>query len=1334
MEITINDMARPRSYSSGTRAALALLSNGSCYYPGCSKPTIEFLDGEPFVACQIAHIRDARPGNRFDPEMSDDDRRSFQNLILLCKPHHTLVDKSHPERFSTADLGRWKFAKEERFLIGTRGVSISDEELIGGLQAAALRNQALQRIGGATIDPTPLYDELGLSEFVGRVWLVEAFDAFISSNHSGYFVLEAGAGLGKSTFLAWLSKTRGYLAHFTRLVDRPSDPQLFVANLAGQVTSRFDLDPKLLSDAIERSSREISALPQLLELACKARDEQFPDEPIVVLVDGLDEVQAPAGRNPLNLPEHLPDGVFFLVAQRPSAQAIRTDSEKFTSVIEPNGDLNKADMRAYLDLISKDPAISQELRLRSYTAPNFIEALFLKCEGVWIYLRYIIREIREGRRSPLDLGQLPQGIAAYYTQYWSGWRDEHEDDWYENHLPLLAVLAAHKEPISPNQARTLARLKTGIGPIRRLLSESWGAYLTSNRADDTFALYHQSMREFFSQETGGSAFERELSHEIRSAYIEANVRIGNYYLDKWNRKGGLVHLAAVGEFSSEDQYGIRNLIEHLVIGGQAESVAEVLMATQDTGIVAGSIWHEVHRSCDGEFGYLVDIESAYSYFERPEVAENIGIDRSFGVLIYLAISAGCVHSLVRDLPGELAAAHLVTHNWSPRKALGMAVSAEQISGIDTVMSLVPFLPKEERKVALRRCLDVSRGDATPPTRWHYPPDHLRVILSDEEEREALDYCVKSLVANENIDYRFLGTLLGRIAELGLSEDQFLPGQLFSRAKSARTYRADPRTLDFGATREAALVDFMVGLIRSIPDPYLNAVAAKNLSLRSKAQALRIQVALAAREGRRLPGEADGLGRDKLRHWALASDVLLAQPRAKSDTDTDGTPESIIARRWLLARLPNEVMPLYSLAALVGVIDEGKILAELRFSSVSDEDNPNVDGLLILCERMPPDSARAAVQTAQEALEEESLLGRLPFMFVYDRISTLARLAMAASSTTRSAVAETCLDLLDPDRGTRKPVLVIAEALINASGVASTGFEYLIPFLEPKDVDLLISESKQLEILSPRFVSYAGRYCSTLGQRALLKLIQETKTDFQKLQLIKAIVPVLDKSILGEAHIVASGMGWVDQPIAIALLTQRLPHMAANGLTEEILELIEDDAIYQRLYCLPLLLPHVSTVMRKLIFSQLFRLISDSKGALVDYSGIAAASSRLSVDEAHRLFGLISTRREGIGLLETIVGLGDRAGIEMGEIIEKAWSVAQLDAVDEVPDLEPLARILDKPSLVALVKRELRIHEAQGLAGVLGILSELAPAFSRNFSASFVDGLVESVRLLPNLDW
>jgi hypothetical protein len=85
-----------RNYTAGTRAALQTLSRGSCYYPECGEPVVRLIEGDYYVNYEIAHIRGAQEhGARHDPYMSEADRKAFVNLILLCKPHHTRIDRTH---------------------------------------------------------------------------------------------------------------------------------------------------------------------------------------------------------------------------------------------------------------------------------------------------------------------------------------------------------------------------------------------------------------------------------------------------------------------------------------------------------------------------------------------------------------------------------------------------------------------------------------------------------------------------------------------------------------------------------------------------------------------------------------------------------------------------------------------------------------------------------------------------------------------------------------------------------------------------------------------------------------------------------------------------------------------------------------------------------------------------------------------------------------------------------------------------------------------------------------------------------------------------------------
>jgi len=154
-----------RRYNQGTRAALAALSRGTCYFPECERQIIVFDDlGEPYIDYQIAHIYDANVGNRYREDMTDMERRDFSNLILLCKPHHERVDKRHPDNYPPETLLAWKAEHEA-----------------GGI---------------AALSATGTIDENGLAEQLQEVAAIELNDAVINLGGTGGSALGAGGGGG----------------------------------------------------------------------------------------------------------------------------------------------------------------------------------------------------------------------------------------------------------------------------------------------------------------------------------------------------------------------------------------------------------------------------------------------------------------------------------------------------------------------------------------------------------------------------------------------------------------------------------------------------------------------------------------------------------------------------------------------------------------------------------------------------------------------------------------------------------------------------------------------------------------------------------------------------------------------------------------------------------------------------------------------------------------------------------------------------------------------------------------------------------------------------------
>ncbi len=69
---------------------LFLKSGNLCAFPGCNRPV---MNSEGIFIGQICHIEAAEEGGeRFNEQQTNEQRRSFGNLMLLCYEHHTITN------------------------------------------------------------------------------------------------------------------------------------------------------------------------------------------------------------------------------------------------------------------------------------------------------------------------------------------------------------------------------------------------------------------------------------------------------------------------------------------------------------------------------------------------------------------------------------------------------------------------------------------------------------------------------------------------------------------------------------------------------------------------------------------------------------------------------------------------------------------------------------------------------------------------------------------------------------------------------------------------------------------------------------------------------------------------------------------------------------------------------------------------------------------------------------------------------------------------------------------------------------------------------------------
>lgn len=89
---------------------LFALSGNQCAFPKCTQALVD----EDTVFGEIAHIVAAEDkGPRADDSISQEEKRSFDNLILLCSNHHKTIDRN-PDDFSVPMLKDMKSSHERK--------------------------------------------------------------------------------------------------------------------------------------------------------------------------------------------------------------------------------------------------------------------------------------------------------------------------------------------------------------------------------------------------------------------------------------------------------------------------------------------------------------------------------------------------------------------------------------------------------------------------------------------------------------------------------------------------------------------------------------------------------------------------------------------------------------------------------------------------------------------------------------------------------------------------------------------------------------------------------------------------------------------------------------------------------------------------------------------------------------------------------------------------------------------------------------------------------------------------------------------------------------------
>ncbi len=344
-----------------------------------------------------------------------------------------------------------------------------------------------------------------LSKFVGRQFVYDKIDEFITKKSCGYFFIIGKPGVGKTSLSIKLALDHKYFIHIINAdKDGSNSVENFLQNICAQLIVQRKLEFEKLPKNIVKNGKILKRILNTVSINLKK------EEKIIIVVDGIDELNNLTIYRKINilfLPQFLPPNIYFILTMRDIEDQIRIPDENNKEIfrLEQNSSENIADVNKYITKEVKHKSIQKYLKKYDLVESDFIKALEEKSEGNFMYLKHVLPEIANGNYKDTKLNQIPKGLYGYYRDHWERMKGEDEKAWFKYKLPIIKVLALVDNAYPTEIIAILSGIKDE-GRIGSVLRE-WKQflYIKEERDEDgnlhkCYKFYHKSFNDFLKEQ------------------------------------------------------------------------------------------------------------------------------------------------------------------------------------------------------------------------------------------------------------------------------------------------------------------------------------------------------------------------------------------------------------------------------------------------------------------------------------------------------------------------------------------------------------------------------------------------------------------------------------------------------------------------------------------------------------------------------------------------------------------------------------------------------------------------------------------------------------------
>jgi nucleoside-triphosphatase THEP1 len=297
--------------------------------------------------------------------------------------------------------------------------------------------------------------------FVGREEHISQVKETINKTSKGVLWISGKPGVGKSALMAklvndYIDKTQDYIVipYFFRIGQAGCSTMDFLAFALERLHEVLEQKIELKNKLPELQQQFVIVLKEVLR---RTREKKEKEKKVLFLVDGLDEIyrQEREFLNVLFMTMAVKERIVWVCAGRSEGDLEEALKSRGAEWVFPDGlpGLDEQAIRVMLNLHLGPGPLMYKLFERDEGERNrFVEAVTRKSEGLPLYVRMVIEDLKAGRLTVWDEEKLPEGLKGYYEKVLERLQ---VSDIGTVLTSLFCILAWAKEPITEGMIKFL---------------------------------------------------------------------------------------------------------------------------------------------------------------------------------------------------------------------------------------------------------------------------------------------------------------------------------------------------------------------------------------------------------------------------------------------------------------------------------------------------------------------------------------------------------------------------------------------------------------------------------------------------------------------------------------------------------------------------------------------------------------------------------------------------------------------------------------------------------------------------------------------------------------